>query len=232
MSKIIQIIDDDEKLIQLLKSYLEGFGFEVEAALNPVEGLAHLDRKKPDLVILDVMLPEMDGFEVCRRIRQKSEVPIIMLTARGDVTDRVVGLEMGADDYLPKPFEPRELVARVQAILKRVKPGVKDDIWQFGPLIINDTKQEVKLSGEVLDFTTAEFVVLQLLASRPGRTFSRIQIIETLNGMEWAAFERSVDVLISRLRQKLRDDPKSPRYIRTVRGSGYRFIASRGSHED
>ena len=221
------MIDDDQKLIDLLTPFLKTFGFNILASLDPEHGLWQLEQAKPDLIILDVMLPGMDGFEVCREIRKVSQVPIIMLTARGDVTDRVVGLEMGADDYLPKPFEPRELVARIQTVLRRSSVGVKDDLLLFEHLQINATTHEVLKDDTALELTTAEFQVLHLLASRPGKTYSRDQIIDALNGTDWASFQRSVDVLISRLRQKLGDDPKAPHFIRTIRGAGYRFIAKR-----
>ncbi|MEL6823581.1 MAG: response regulator transcription factor [Calditrichota bacterium] len=224
MNESLLIIEDDKKLISLLKEYLGGFGYTVYSATLPSEGLKLLKRESPNLVILDVMLPEMDGFEVCRTIRQDSSVPIIMLTARGDVTDRIVGLEIGADDYLPKPFEPRELVARIQSILRRGKETKSGDSDRFGSLEIFYQRRIVKLEEERIELTTAEFEILSLFTQNPGRVFNRDQILDYTRGIEWEAFNRSVDVMISRLRRKLKDDPKHPRFFRTVWGTGYVFI--------
>ena len=219
------IIDDDEKMNGLLQSYLTGFGFEVAASIHPVAGIQKVKTYQPDMIILDVMLPDMDGFAVCREIRKEHAIPIIMLTARGDVTDRIVGLELGADDYLPKPFEPRELVARIQTILRRVSnqyspaTSIKLDNLEIIP-----EKQQATLDGEAIDITTMEFQLLSLLAERRGRIVTRDQIMDSLKGVDWSAFDRSVDVAVSRLRQKLKDDPKSPRFIKTIWGTGYMFI--------
>jgi len=224
MHESLLIIEDDKKLISLLKEYLGGFGYTVYSATRPSEGLKLLKKESPSLVILDVMLPEMDGFEVCRTIRQDSSVPIIMLTARGEVTDRIVGLEIGADDYLPKPFEPRELVARIQSILRRGKETKSGDSDRFGPLEIFYQRRIVKLEDERIELTTAEFEILSLFTQNPGRVYNRDQILDYTRGIEWEAFNRSVDVMISRLRRKLKDDPKHPRFFRTVWGTGYVFI--------
>jgi two-component system phosphate regulon response regulator OmpR len=225
MSQTILIIDDDKKLNDLLKSYLAGFGFKVTSSSTPSGGLQVMADTHPDLVILDIMLPEMDGFAVCREIRKKYTTPVIMLTARGDVTDRIVGLEMGADDYLPKPFEPRELLARIQTILRRVNSQYKPEgSLKFEHLEIIPDKQVVILNGKILDMTTMEFQLLMLMAMRKGRIVTRDQIMETIRGADWLAFDRSVDVAVSRLRLKLQDDPKSPRFIKTVWGTGYMFI--------
>jgi DNA-binding response OmpR family regulator len=180
----------------------------------------------PDLVILDVMLPETDGLAVCRKIRETSRVPIIMLTARGDVTDRIVGLEMGADDYLPKPFEPRELVARIEAVLRRGAPAA-GDVLKFGELEISQSARSAKRGKELLPLTTAEFELLDLLARNPGRVLTREKIMDDIKGIDWEAYDRSIDVLVSRLRQKLGDDPRQPGYIRTVRGVGYSFVGGK-----
>jgi len=224
MSPTILIIDDDRKLNKLLTEFLTDFGFSTFSAVHPQDGLKQLKQKSPDLVILDVMLPEMDGFEVCRRIRQKSSVPIIMLTARGELSDKVVGLELGADDYLPKPFEPRELVARIHSILRRT--GKKDTARHrtFGRLQIDFTKQIALLGEENVALTTNEFAALALLAGSPGKVFNRDEILQELRGIDCDAFNRSVDITMSRLRQKLNDDPKSPIFIKTVWGAGYVFI--------
>ena len=224
MNSRVLIIDDDEKLNQLLKDYLGKMGFEVLSAVLPEEGLQLLEQENPDLVILDVMLPEMDGFEVCRTIRQSSTVPVIMLTARGEVMDRVVGLEIGADDYLPKPFEPRELVARIQSVLRRVQPKNLSAAQKFGGLIIDLQKREVTLDEKNLRLTSNEYECLALLVKNVGKVLDRDQIMEDLRGIEWDAFNRSVDITMSRLRNKLADDPKNPRFVKTIWGTGYLFI--------
>ena len=220
----ILIIDDDEKLNRLLTDYLSKMGFTVLTATLPSAGLEKLEKETPDLVILDVMLPEMDGFEVCRTIRQSSSVPVVMLTARGEVMDRVVGLEIGADDYLPKPFEPRELVARIQAILRRIQTKSKSGIKTIGALCIDFHKYEVRVDDKLVHLTLNEFECLVLLVKNKGKVLNRDQIIEELRGIEWDAFNRSVDITMSRLRQKLGDDPKNPRFIKTIWGTGYLFI--------
>jgi len=220
----ILIIDDDEKLNRLLTDYLSKMGFTVLTATLPSAGLEKLEKETPDLVILDVMLPEMDGFEVCRTIRQSSSVPVVMLTARGEVMDRVVGLEIGADDYLPKPFEPRELVARIQAILRRIQTKSKSGIKTIGALCIDSHKYEVRVDDKLVHLTLNEFECLILLVKNKGKVLNRDQIIEELRGIEWDAFNRSVDITMSRLRQKLGDDPKNPRFIKTIWGTGYLFI--------
>jgi DNA-binding response OmpR family regulator len=224
----ILLIDDDERLNALLIEYLGRFGFTVRAAAHPRDGLRAFKVEIPDLVILDIMLPETDGLAVCRKILETSRVPIIMLTARGDVTDRVVGLEMGADDYLPKPFEPRELVARIQAVLRR-GTGDAQEVVRTGALEVNWTTRAARLGSCDLGLTTAEFELLGYLVRNRGRVMSRDRIMDGTKGIDWEAFDRSIDVLISRLRQKLDDDPKQPTFIRTVRGIGYSFIG--GSHE-
>jgi DNA-binding response OmpR family regulator len=224
MNKKILVIDDDKKLNALLRDYLSEFGFTVSTETHPEKALGTLKRKTPDLIILDIMLPDMDGFEVCRKIRQSYDIPIIMLTARGEVEDRIVGLELGADDYIPKPFEPRELVARIQSVLRRGVEAVKPDRYEFKDLVVEIDKQQVLQEGRRIELTTMEFEILCLFIQNPGKVLARDWIMESLRGFEWEAFDRSIDVLISRLRQKLNDNPKSPRYIRTIWGRGYKFI--------
>jgi two-component system phosphate regulon response regulator OmpR len=223
--KKILIIDDDIKMNGLLHSYLSGFAYEVITSTRPLDGLRKIETFMPDLIILDIMLPEMDGFTVIREIRKEHEIPVIMLTARGDITDRIVGLELGADDYLPKPFEPRELVARIQTILRRVsKQSDPAASIKYDNLEIIPEKQMAIVDGEAIDISTMEFQLLYLLISRRGRIVTRDQIMGNLRGIDWSAFDRSVDVAVSRLRQKLRDNPKSPRFIKTIWGTGYMFI--------
>jgi len=224
MKKTILIIDDDKKLNELLIDYLKKFSFNVRAATHPVEGLKTISLNLPDLIILDVMLPDMDGFEVCRKIRKDHSVPIIMLTARGDITDRIVGLELGADDYLPKPFEPRELVARIQSVLRRTSEKVKKDILIIGKLKIDYNRHSVKIEGREIELTAMEYEVLTVFVKNYGIVLNRDQIIEKIKGLDWDSFDRSIDVLISRLRQKINDDPKEPTFIKTIWGTGYMFI--------
>jgi len=224
MKKKILIIDDDEKLNELLFDYLGKFGFDMITAVHPEVGLQLVREERPHLVILDIMLPDMDGFEVCKRIRQTSLIPIIMLTARGDVTDRVVGLELGADDYLSKPFEPRELVARIQSVLRRSQEDVSVSTLTFDNLTVNLENHEVSISGKSVDLTSTEFELLTLFVKNPGKVLNRDQIMEWVRGIEWESFNRSVDVLVSRLRQKLNDDPKHPNFLKTIWGTGYMFL--------
>ena len=224
MNKTLLLIDDDSRLNSLLSDYLKKFGFNVHAVTHPETGLQYLSEHQPDLIILDIMLPDMNGFEVCRRIRKEFSTPIIMLTARGEVTDRIAGLEIGADDYMPKPFEPRELAARIQTILRRGTLQNDPEIREFDILTINMAGHSATLDGEPIELTTAEFEILKYFSTNPGKVLSRDDIMDQIRGIEWDAFNRSVDVLVSRLRQKLHDDPKAPRFIKTIWGSGYMFI--------
>ncbi len=225
MKKTILIIDDDEKLNALLIDYLAKYEFQVISATHPEEGLKKLKSLSPNLVILDVMLPGMNGFEVIKIIRRTQAVPVIMLTARGEFADRVVGLELGADDYLAKPFEPRELAARIQSILRRTEQSVISAKRRFGPLVIDFQKRLACLRDQPLDLTTTEFAALSLLVENPGAVLNRDQIMDALRGVECDAFNRSIDITMSRLRQKLKDNPKNPDFIKTVWGTGYVFIA-------
>jgi len=215
------LIDDDERLADLLGQFFQRYDLALDSALRPSDGLAMLKEGDYELVILDVMLPEMDGFEVCKTIRRSNDIPIIMLTARGEVMDRVVGLELGADDYLPKPFEPRELVARIQSILKRSShtPSQHAQL-EFGELSINTGLRQACLDGKELPLSGMEYQLLELLARHPGQTQSRDDILNALKGIDGDVFTRSVDIAISRLRHKL----KPLDVIKTVRGSGYVFV--------
>jgi DNA-binding response OmpR family regulator len=222
----VLLVDDDEALGALLTEYLARFGMAVTAVAHPDDFFRMLKREPPDIVVLDVMLPGMDGFAVCRRVRETSRVPIVMLTARGDVTDRVVGLELGADDYVPKQFEPRELVARIQAILRRGSASA-NDVVRAGRLEVDAGTRTARLDGRQLPLTTAEFDLLALFLRHPGRVLTRDRLLEETRGIDWESYDRSIDVLVSRLRQKLGDDPRQPEFIRTVRRTGYAFIAGR-----
>jgi len=224
MNATVLIIDDDAKLNRLLVEFLGDYGFKVLTAERPEDGLKKIKHHAPDLIILDVMLPGRSGFEVCKMIRQSYTVPIIMLTARGMVTDKIVGLELGADDYLPKPFEPRELVARIQSVLRRARGGGEPQVKRFGRLEVDFSKRIARLDGTAVDLTTNEFAALALLVKNRGKVLNRDQILEELRGIEYEAFNRSVDITMSRLRHKLQDDPKNPSFIKTVWGTGYIFI--------
>ena len=224
MAKVL-IIDDDRKHSELLKAFFERYGIRLTCAFDAEEGFKKLSRIEPDLLLLDVMLPGKDGFEICREVRKKSNIPIIMLTARGDVIDRVSGLELGADDYVGKPFEPRELVARVQAILRRAEQvGAVLGKLRFDGLTIATETRSVKVDGEVIDLTSMEYELLLILARRHGRKLSRDEILSELRGIDAALLTRSVDIMISRLRQKLGDSTKPPRFIQPVWGRGYSFV--------
>ena len=227
MAERILMIEDDASLASMVGEYLRGAGMRVEAAHDASSGLAALSRLNPDAVVLDVMLPDLDGFEVCRRIRARSDVPVLMLTARGDDTDRIVGLELGADDYLPKPFNPRELLARLRAILRRragARPSVRD-VMRFGRLEIDPASRRIALGGEPRELTGYQFDVLCALASNAGRVMSREQLMDRLRGEALEAFDRSIDVHVSRIRAAIEDDPRRPRRIVTIRGAGYVFAA-------
>ena len=218
----ILLIDDDDRLAAPLKTYFARYNLLLTAATHPKDGLTLLKEQNFALVILDIMLPDQDGFEVCKTIRKQSDIPIVMLTARGEVMDRVVGLELGADDYLPKPFEPRELVARIQNILRRHQPAQKTGTTiEFKNLVIDQRRQEVRVHGHPINMTSNEYQLLVLLATSAGEKFSRDEILNQLRGIDAELFSRAVDIQISRLRQKL----KPTDYIKTVWGSGYQFVA-------
>ena len=220
----ILIIDDDERLTSPLKEYFERFDLTLTAVTHPEDGLKLLRKEDFDLVILDVMLPDMDGFETCRKIRKAYEIPIVMLTARGEVTDRITGLELGADDYLAKPFEPRELVARIQNILKRSESFEKpNEIICFENLRIDPARQKVFVNEKLVNLTGNEYQLLFLLANSAGKKMSRDEILNQLKGVDVELFSRAVDIQISRLRQKL----KPTDYIKTVWGTGYQLVAPR-----
>lgn len=218
------LIDDDRKLAGLLTEYLRRFEVILSHAANGDDGLRMLRIDPPDCVLLDVMLPGKDGFEVCREIRKTSDVPVVMLTARGEVADRIVGLEIGADDYLPKPFEPRELAARIQAVLRRKQAPLRGEILRCGDLEVDMGKRTAVRNGEDLRLTALEFDALAVFARFPGVVLHRERLVDLLKGGEWDPVNRSLDVLVSRLRQKLGDDPQTPRYLKTVRGTGYLFL--------
>ena len=223
MAERILMIDDDSRLAGMVCDYLGGAGFRVTVAGSGREGEALLKRQTFDALILDLMLPDVDGLDLCRRLRASTDVPILMLTARGEPMDRVVGLEIGADDYLAKPFEPRELQARLRAILRRKTAPSRAEILRFGRLEIDKGARVVRVDGEERTVTSYQFALLLALAERAGRVLSRDTLMDLLKGEKLEAFDRSVDVHISRIRAAIEDDPKKPRRILTVRGAGYVF---------
>ena len=229
MSDRVLIIDDDRALDEMLVAYLQPRGIAADTAYDAARGFAMLARTAYDAVVLDIMLPDLDGFEVCRRLRAGSDVPVLMLTARGDPEDRVVGLELGADDYLPKPFDPRELLARLRAIMRR-RGGASPAgpaVLRFGLLEIDAAAREVRRSGVPCPLTAYQFDILLLLARHAGRVLSRDTILDRLRHERYEAFDRSIDVHVSRIRAAVEDDPRKPRRLLTVRGAGYQFARLR-----
>ncbi|WP_429811234.1 response regulator [Ensifer sp. B1-9] len=224
MAERVLIVDDDTRLSAMLADYLSGNGYTVHTVATAMAGLTDLGRRAPDVVILDIMLPDLDGFEACRRMRSVSDVPILMLTAKGEETDRIVGLELGADDYLPKPFNPRELLARLKAILRRRHGrAATSRASRFGRLEIDPGSRSVRVDGHECALTSYQFDLLVALAENAGRILSREQLMDMVKGEELDAFDRSIDVHVSRIRAAIETDPKHPRRIITVRGAGYVF---------
>ncbi|HZN50319.1 MAG TPA: response regulator transcription factor [Methylomirabilota bacterium] len=224
MTPRILLIEDDPRLAGLVTEYLGEAGFVVSTAATGRAGLDRIGREPYDAVVLDLMLPDIDGLEVCRQLRaSSSEVPVLMLTARGDTMDRVVGLEIGADDYMPKPFEPRELLARLRAILRRRPSARGSDVLRFGRLEIDRGARAVRVDGTERSLTSHQFTLLVALAEKAGRVLSRDSLMDLVKGETLEAFDRSIDVHVSRIRAAIEDDPKKPRRILTVRGAGYVF---------
>jgi two-component system phosphate regulon response regulator OmpR len=227
MAERVLMIEDDAELARMVGQYLKPFGIEVTVGSSVAAGLALVSREEFDALILDVMLPDGDGFEVCRRVRAESDVPILMLTARGDDTDRIIGLELGADDYLPKPFNPRELLARLRAILRRSGgPAARAASLRFGRLEVDRDARVVRVDGQTRPLTSYQFDLLVALAENAGRVLSRDALMARLRGHDLEAFDRSIDVHISRIRAAIEDDPKHPRRVLTIRGAGYVFAQS------
>ena len=223
MAERILLVDDDPRLAAMVAEYLGAAGYRVTAAASGVAGLERLGAEPYDALVLDLSLPDMDGLEVCRRLRMRWDVPVLMLTARGDAMDRVVGLELGADDYLPKPFEPRELLARLRAILRRGRSPQRAALLRYGRLEIDRDARMARLDGIEKPLTSLQFALLAALAENAGRVLSRDALMDLVRGEKLDAFDRSIDVHISRIRAAIEDDPKKPRRIITVRGAGYLF---------
>jgi len=227
MTTKILVVDDEPWVVQAVRSYLEDAHFEVFSAYDGAEALMQFDRHAPDLIILDWMLPELDGISVAKRIRKTSNVPIIMLTAKVEEDDRIEGLETGADDYVVKPFSARELEARVRAVLRR-SAGKTTPVLEVGALRLDPTQRQVSADGEPVELTAMEFDLLAFLMTHPGRVFTRLELLEAVRGETYESFERSVDSHIKRLRQKIEPDPHAPRFVLTVFGVGYKLSKEAG----
>ncbi|HEM62373.1 MAG TPA: response regulator transcription factor [Chloroflexi bacterium] len=223
MSRVL-VVDDDPGIVKLVRAYLEQAGFGVLTAHDGKKALQIARNDKPDLVILDLMLPEMDGWDVCRALRKESDVPIIMLTARVEESDKLIGLELGADDYVTKPFSPRELVARVRSVLRRAegRPSVPERI-SHGDITVDLSRHSVEVRGQAVDLTPTEFDLLATLMEDPGRAYTRSQLLESVQGYAYEGYERTIDVHIKNLRQKIEEDARNPQRIKTVYGIGYKF---------
>jgi two-component system alkaline phosphatase synthesis response regulator PhoP len=222
--KTILVVDDEAKIVQLARDYLEASGFTVSSSLRGQEALAIVRRDKPDLVILDLGLPDLDGLDVARALRRDSSIPIVMLTARGAESDKLVGLELGADDYLTKPFSPKELVARVRAVLRRTEAAARPgEVLRSGEVSLDTAKMRLTRAGQPIDVTASEFQILAALVREPGRVLTRAQLLDALHGTAFESYERAIDAHIKNLRRKLEPDPHRPQFILTVYGVGYRF---------
>ena len=230
MAERVLIVDDDEKLRKLLGEYLEGYGYAILTLAEGSNIMATIKAKQPDIVILDIMLPHKNGLEVLSDIRNESKLPVIMLTAKGEDADRIVGLEMGADDYLPKPFNPRELLARIKAVLRRAVPDQlaaiqRDNVYiKAGGLVLNKAKHTLMVEDKEVELSSTEYKIMKALMEHPNRVLTRDQLMNLAHGRDFMAFDRSVDVHISKLRAKLETDPSSPKVIKTVWGTGYMFV--------
>lgn len=224
VSVSVLIVDDDDKLTKLLQTYFDKEGFSTFTACNGDSAIEMARKCKPDIIVLDLMLPGIDGFEVCKILRKESDVPVLMLTARDDVTDRLIGLEIGADDYVTKPFSPREVVARAKAILRRTrKTEKKQAVIRAGNILIDVDRHQASKEGAPLDLTPTEFKILEFFSTNPHRALSRLQIVEQVQGFAFDGYERTIDAHVKNLRRKIEDNPKEPRFIHTVYGVGYKF---------
>jgi two-component system alkaline phosphatase synthesis response regulator PhoP len=223
----ILVVDDERQIAQIARDYLQHAGYSVITAGEGIEAIALARERHPDLVVLDLGLPRLDGLEVAKRLRRESSVPIIMLTARVEESDRLAGLELGADDYITKPFSPRELVARVRAVLRRVEPGSgSDGVLSRADLVIDTARMKVTRAGTPIELTATEIQLLAALARQPGRILTRAQLLDAARGTQEESFERAIDTHIKNLRRKLEPDPRNPRYLLTVYGLGYKFAES------
>ena len=226
MAKNILVVDDEKRILSLLEAYLEQQGFQVTTATNGKEAIYIARQEKPDLIILDIMMPEMDGFEFMRQHRKERETPIILLTAKVEEDEKVIGLELGADDYVTKPFSPRELTSRIRAVLRRTGQSPPEaEVLRLGGITLDRDSHLVKLDEAIVDLTPSEFDLLAALMSRPGRTFTRLELLDQIQDTAFVGYARTIDVHIKNLRAKIEENPRQPRYIETVYGVGYRFTA-------
>jgi two-component system alkaline phosphatase synthesis response regulator PhoP len=223
MPKKILVVDDEPKIAEICQDYLKAAGYQVVIAMTGPDGLSMARRERPDLIVLDLMLPEMDGLDVCRTLRRESDVPIIMLTARVEETDTLIGLEIGADDYITKPFSPRELVARVRVVLRRGSGDPTSEVIRVGEVTLDRARYEVNLPDQTITLTPTEFEILASLMSQPGRIFSRAQLLNAVHGVAFESYERAIDSHIRNLRRKLETSDGQANYIVTVHGVGYKF---------
>jgi DNA-binding response OmpR family regulator len=224
MSKHILIVDDEPRIVEIARDYLERAGFRVTAAANGADALSIARAKRPDLIVLDLGLPGMDGFDITRALRKQSNVPIIMLTARVDESDKLIGLELGADDYVTKPFSPKELVARVRAVFRRIDAAPeRGEVIRAGDVTLDKPRMQASVGDHSIELTSTEFELLATLASQPGRVFTRVQLLDAIRGVEVESFDRAIDTHIKNVRRKLEPDPRNPRYVLTVYGVGYKF---------
>ncbi len=222
--KHILVVDDEPRIAEIARDYLERAGFRVAIAGSGADALALARSKRPDLVVLDLGLPQMDGLDVTRALRKQSNVPIIMLTARVDERDKLIGLELGADDYITKPFSPKELVARVRAVFRRVDaPPERNEVIRVGDVTLDKRRMQASVGTRAIDLTATEFGLLTTLASQPGRVFTRAQLLDAIRGVEVESFDRAIDAHVKNVRRKLEPDPRNPRYLLTVHGVGYKF---------
>lgn len=227
MTKKILVVDDERKIVDIVRAYLEKEGYRVITATDGESAVSIFRQEKPDLMVLDLMLPKISGNDVCRMIRKESDTPIVMLTARDELTDKVIGLELGADDYVTKPFEGRELVARIKAILRRSEPRSFAPVVRTGDLTVDTERRQATLGERTIELTTTEFDLLRLLAAHPGRVFSRAEILDRLQGDTYEGYERTIDSHVKNLRRKIEPDPERPTYIHTVYGAGYKLESLR-----
>ena len=227
MGSRVLVVDDEVQIVRVLRGYLEKGGFTVLTAHDGEEALRIARQESPDLIVLDLMLPGMDGLDVCRLLRKESSVPIIMLTARVEETDRIIGLELGADDYVSKPFSPREIVARVRAVLRRTRGAEavpdENEILEMGPLQLDAARHSLMVGGRAAELTPSEFEILRVMMKAPGRVFTRAQLLEAVQGVTYEGYERTIDTHIKNLRQKIEAEPRQPRYLHTVHGIGYKL---------
>lgn len=228
MSRDVLVVDDNEKIVEVLAAYLTGEGFTVRTAADGPSAIAEVERRVPDLALLDVMLPGVDGIELTKRFQREHGLPVILVTARSEEVDRLIGLEVGADDYISKPFSPREVVARVKAVLRRVegRPAPEGSPTRIGEMEIDPVKRSISVGETSVDLTRTEFDLLAAMAAHPGRVYSRLQLLEIASGDAFEGYERTIDAHVKNIRRKLGEDPRSPRFVHTVFGVGYKVEAS------